>query len=70
MVLRFHLDVTQSTTAFWWIDSPHVPVLYAAASSLTEARRWAMDKQPDAAGVDVTEMRYELVDSPDNGSTE
>ena len=65
MVLsQFHLDVTESTTAFWWIDSPQVPTLYASASSLVEARRRAMEKL-ECAGVDVDDMHYEMVDSPD-----
>jgi hypothetical protein len=62
VVLRFHLDVTDHTAAFWWIDSPQVPNLYASAASLIEARRRAMDKL-DAAGVDIDVggMRYEMV---------
>ena len=63
VLLQFHLDVSDSTTAFWWIDSPQVSTLYASASSLIEARRRAMDKLDDS-GVDVTEMRYEMVESP------
>ncbi len=62
VVLRFHLDVTDHAAAFWWIDSPQVPALYASASSLIEARQRAMDNL-DAAGVDVDVdgMRYEMV---------
>ena len=62
VVLRFHLDVTDQTAAFWWIDSPQVPNLYASAASLIDARRQAMDEL-DAAGVDVDAngMRYEMV---------
>ena len=70
MVLRFHLDITDCTTAFWWIDSPQVPGLCATASALAEARRSAMDQQLHAVGVDITEMRYEMADAPYTGSTE
>ena len=60
VLLRFHLDVTDHSDAFWWIDSPQVPSLYASASSITDARRRAMDEL-DAAGVDVDRMRYVMV---------
>ena len=64
VLLQFHLDVTDSTTACWWIDCPQVPTLYASAETLIEARRRAMDNL-DAAGVEIDDLRYEMVDSPD-----
>ena len=60
VVLRFHLDVTDRAAAFWWIDSPQVPTLYARAASLIDARREAMNEL-DAVGIDIDRMRYELV---------
>jgi len=62
VLLRFHLDVSDSTSAFWWIDSPQVPTLYAAAASLIDARRRALDKL-DAAGVADDDMHYEMADA-------
>lgn len=62
VVLRFHLDVSESAPAYWWIDCPQVPSLYASAESLIDARRRAMDKL-DAAGVDADDMHYEMAAS-------
>ena len=53
--------MTDNTTAFWRIDSAQVPTLYASAETLIEARRRAMDRL-QVAGVDLDDMRYEMVD--------
>lgn len=62
VVLRFHLDVSDRSPAFWWIDSPQVPTLYASATSLVDARRRALDKL-DAAGVVDEDMHFEMARS-------
>ena len=62
VLLRFHLDVSESSDAFWWIDSPQVPTRYASAPSLIDARRRALDKL-DAAGVEDDDMHYEMADA-------
>ena len=59
VLLRFHLDVTDRISAFWWIDSPQVPTLYASGASLVDARNRALDKL-DAAGVAGDDMHYEM----------
>ncbi len=60
VVLRFHLDITAYSDGFWWIDCPQVPDLYASGSTMTDARRRAIDRL-DAEGIDARDVLDELV---------
>ena len=62
VLLQFHLDVTERTDSFWWIDCPQLPMLYASGATIVDARRRAMDRL-DAAGLGSVEIRYEIVDA-------
>ncbi len=62
VLLQFHLDETEYTDAFWWIDSPQVPMLYASGATIVDARRRAMDRL-DAAGLGSADIRYESLDA-------
>lgn len=61
VVLRFHRDQTVVTPAFWWIDSPQVPSLYASGPTIVTARDRALDKLLDT-GFDGT-FQFEIVDT-------
>ncbi len=60
VILQFHLDATDHTIPFWWIDSPQVPSLYVSAPTPLVARRRAIDHL-EGAGVDVDDVRCEFV---------
>ncbi len=60
VLLQFHLDVTEYSDAFWWIDSPQVPMLYASGATIVDARRRAMDRLDDA-GLGSADIRYEIL---------
>jgi hypothetical protein len=62
VLLQFHLDVTECTDAFWWIDSPQAPTLYASGPTIVDARRRAMDRL-DEAGLGAADVRYEIIDA-------
>ena len=56
------MDVPEFTDAFWWIDSPQVPKLYASGATIVDARRRAMDRL-DAAGLGAADIHYEILDA-------
>lgn len=62
VTLRFHLHANSERDAFWWVESPELPSLYAASPQLVKCRQLALNVL-DAAEVDLDNVRCELAAS-------
>lgn len=62
VTLRYHVDVGDAhDEAYWWVDSPDEPSMYATAPTLIQCRELALGALR-GGGFDTSEVRDVLID--------